>query len=527
MIEFDEILSKYEEIFRLLKMDYEKDDIDYLKTEFKTEFVSKMSLNSVFPSLTLHTPVDVSLSKGEYTVYSFTPPQDGQYRFYTGPYGGFGDPNDTYLHLYSDENLANQISYNDDANGTAFSEIKINLKKKTTYYIKLRPYSTKGTVYASLGVSLPSNIININNPEDVYLWVNESKVYKFTPPSYGSYVFQTSYYEGQSSNGPSDTVLSIYKDENLLYLIGDNDDSNGTLFSTIFLNMSPDQNYYIKLEGAGGDSIEARLSVSQLATDFLILSPNSSTNIAKSLGSPAFIKFTPVVSGVYKIKTSPYAQGNSVNDTEIALYSQPTFNNLLCYSNDNKDSVFSEMNCKLDSGKTYYLILREINGLSLYANLSIREWDVSPPKASGVSAPKNVTYSVNGSYEVYAYGVTDFESGVASVKFLTFTEVDGEDYMVSHPGINLGNGTWKAIIPFNQHSNEVGIYNTYVQAEDNSGNVGIMMTFSVNVNINGKFQYIYDPTTGLLDHILLPNGQLIDYEYDANGNLKKTMLKKP
>ncbi|MFD0677376.1 MULTISPECIES: fibronectin type III domain-containing protein [unclassified Paenibacillus] len=106
-------------------------------------------------------------------------------------------------------------------------------------------------------------------------------------------------------------------------------------------------------------------------------------------------------------------------------------------------------------------------GQTLTKNVNVV--DTIPPIGGSISSSSTIPYEGSG-YDLFAYGVNDTGSGVQSVKFPTWTEYNGQDDLVWHEGINIGNGTWKVTIPFNQHHNELGIYNTHVYAYDNAGN---------------------------------------------------------
>jgi hypothetical protein len=210
--------------------------------------------------LLLNSPIDVSTLDGEYKVFNFTPNTSGEYKFYTGPYGGAGATNDTVLELYSDEGLSSKIAENDDSNGGWYSEIKINLQAGITYYVKLRNYNTTLAVHARLIVVKNITIYNLslNTPDDVSLPSGEFKAYQFTPSETNTYIFQTSSYE---NNGISnDTVLELYNDSNFSSQIAYNDDSNG-LFSKIEINLNAGNTYYLKLRPYGTNALSARLKV--------------------------------------------------------------------------------------------------------------------------------------------------------------------------------------------------------------------------------------------------------------------------
>jgi len=190
-----------------------------------------LSLSSITPSippsvpLYQNSPVDVSLSAGAYMVYRFTPSSSGTFKFFTGPYGGFGGSNDTYLELYSNSGLTNLIASNDDSNQTLFSEFNISISAGTTYYLKFRHYSPSGSVYARLTATMaqpPIQAINVNSPVDVQVVQGEYKPFKFTPLETGDYTFLTSSYGG--SGGSSDTYLHLYSDSNLSNQLAYNED---------------------------------------------------------------------------------------------------------------------------------------------------------------------------------------------------------------------------------------------------------------------------------------------------------------
>lgn len=133
------------------------------------DLYARITIKDSIPEIMLNTPKDVDLAVGEYIVYAFTPSTTTSYEIYTGPYAGTGSSNDTYLELYSDSELTNRIAFNDDGGGSYFSSITANLSKDSTYYIKLRPYSsTTGKVHARLQVivSIPAPTVSILSPSN-------------------------------------------------------------------------------------------------------------------------------------------------------------------------------------------------------------------------------------------------------------------------------------------------------------------------------------------------------------------------
>jgi hypothetical protein len=73
-----------------------------------------------------------------------------------------------------------------------------------------------------------------------------------------------------------------------------------------------------------------------------------------------------------------------------------------------------------------------------------------------VEAPTEVNL-LDASYEVYAYGV---KKNAISVNFPTWTDFNGGDDLANPwvQGEKVSDGIWKAVVPFNKHNNETGLY---------------------------------------------------------------------
>ncbi|AKG37643.1 hypothetical protein VK70_07230 [Paenibacillus durus ATCC 35681] len=81
---------------------------------------------------------------------------------------------------------------------------------------------------------------------------------------------------------------------------------------------------------------------------------------------------------------------------------------------------------------------------------------VSTMAASFVQAPTEANL-LDNSYEVYAYGIS---KEAINVTFPTWTEHNGNDDL-AYPwvaGQKVADGIWKAVVPFNKHFNETGLY---------------------------------------------------------------------
>lgn len=272
-----------------------------------------LQLNNVVPSATpiyLNSIQDISGSVGQAFVYSFILSSTASYKIFTGPYGGYGGSNDTVIEIYSDRNLTNMLYSNDDSDGTLFSKVVNTFQAGTSYYIKVRPYSTSGSLYARLKIEYdvpPIPVITENSTQNVTVNQGTYKAFKFTPTSSGKYKFATS-----SNGSSSDTYLELYSDANLSNLLAANDDSNGTLYSTIEYEMSAGVSYYIKFRGYGDNAASAYLTVS---------------NVYKSIGTyvQTTIDSTPQYEGMYARDYDGSVYVNVSPDDEILIDYDPTY----------------------------------------------------------------------------------------------------------------------------------------------------------------------------------------------------------
>lgn len=500
--------------------DLYQDDNNNATTEYEQE-LSMMNANNILP---LGIPFDLSIPEGYMVVFEFTSGQAGNYKFFTGPYGGYGADNDTMLYLFADEDLDQLLAFSDDANGSSFSELNVELPSNATVFLVLLGYNYE-EIDARLTATFTTLPFNLTDIIDVSLPTGSTQLATFTPSTYGTYIFSTTYHGGNAGSGANDTLLYVYNDANFSNLIAYNDDYGGTSFSQVKLNLMPGKTYYIKLQAYGGAAINSRLSSIQTTTAFSTLFPDTATIVSQPIGVPEFFRFTPAETGTYQFKTSPYGGNGPVNDTLLELYDSETLTTPI-QINDNADgTVFSRLHHTLTGGTEYYLVMKEAQAGQVYADLIVEK--INPlPTVDSISGPGTAFYSINGYYELFAYGVEDQVSGIASVKFHTWTALNGQDDLVIHNGIDLGSGTWKATIPYNEHQDEVGTYMTEVYINTNGNVQTLVGTIKTEIKAQGPFQYVY-LLNGLLDHIILSNGQHLKYEYDSNGNLLRVRLQHP
>ena len=342
-----------------------------------TSLYTRITVQSSTPNATaisLNNPINVSLSIGFYGVYSFKPNTTGSYEIITSPYAGTGAENDTFLELYSDAGLTNRIAYNDDNGSSRFSRIVYNMIESTTYYIKLRHFSTVIGVHAQLTVrSIIPNAIAIlqDNHVNVSLAAGQYAVYSFRPTVTGSYDIITSPYAGVGA--VNDTYLELYSDASLTNRITYNDDYGNTIFSKITYSLVSSTTYYIKLRHYNANtSVYAQLTVKLSIPYAVPIILNNSYNVNLAAGQYAVYSFTPSTTDSYAIYTDPYNGTGAANDTYLELYSDADLTNRIAYNDDYNGTVFSRITYNMVANTTYYIKLRHLSTTTgIYARLTV------------------------------------------------------------------------------------------------------------------------------------------------------------
>lgn len=133
--------------------------------------------------------------------------------------------------------------------------------------------------------------------------------------------------------------------------------------------------------------------------------------------------------------------------------------------------------------------------------------DGTPPYATRMEV-KNKTPD---GFDLYLYGVGDARSGVASVKFPTWTDSNGQDDIVWHTAANQGGGTWYAHVNRSEHKNEFGMYTVHAYVYDNVGNNAFVGS--------DNFAVAAEPELGGL--------QVVTYDYKQSDTIYWSKLGNP
>ncbi|MFC5701644.1 S8 family serine peptidase [Cohnella faecalis] len=475
-------------------------------------------------TLSLNTSVDVAPSTGSIKLFKFTPSSTGTYRFNTTYYGGNSNNpvSDTMLTVSTDQAFQNVLPYgeNDDANGTYFSEANVYLTSGVTYYVKLinidsTPLNTRIKVSSLLSakgaMEKPTSGQTVNGTFEVSGWaldglgvdrvellvdgiVKATAVYGYN---------REDIYTANTTYNNHDAGWMAWFDSAVL--------TNGTH------TLSARSVSYIDVK----TTLTTRTITVSNTRNATILSDTIPTNMeaGKSYNVAITVRNDSTVTWEAGTGFSLGAVGDSdpfaairqqiPAGQAISPGQQYTFNFVMTAPTGagSMGSKTTDWQMRQDNFGWFGAILTK----------TVTVVDINYPSASSISNPGLVAAS-SGSYEVFAYGVTDTGTGVANVEFVTWTEAGGQDDIVSHAGTNMGNGTWKAAVPINQHKNERGNYITHVYATNITGNRVFVGNATAKVYSDSGKDYSYD-TSGRLMSINYPTGNAIRYLYDRNGNL--------
>ncbi|MBX7458228.1 M10 family metallopeptidase C-terminal domain-containing protein [Qipengyuania sp. 1NDH17] len=181
-----------------------------------------------------------------------------------------------------------------------------------------------------------------------------------------TYTFGTSAPAG-AADGISDTVLVLYDAEG--NLVSGNDDSSGTLFSSLLHTPDADGTYYLAVQGYAGamGSYDLTMETVDLATDTISASVDTTAVIAAGDVIDGTLEFTgdhdwyrvEVGAGqAIAIWTSAGANG-SVSDTTITVYDQD--GNVVMTNDDFGDDLFSRVEFAAPTSGTYYVDIGGFN----------------------------------------------------------------------------------------------------------------------------------------------------------------------
>lgn len=229
-------------------------DKEVLKTNFGEEIKEYVVPAEELTGGALGRIADMSVQKGDYKQYQFSPSETGTYSIYTSRYGGTGVPNDTYIEVHSENTeTGTPLKSNDDFDGSRFSRVDMTLTKGVTYYVKVFNYNqSNNRLHARLNVvkSEPEEEMILDNPVDVGVKSTQFRMYRFRAPENGRYIFKS------DKTGTNDTYIKLYAGRNQTELTGQGD-------SRIECNLMAGHTYYLQFSGFLMKEAQGRVVVSQ------------------------------------------------------------------------------------------------------------------------------------------------------------------------------------------------------------------------------------------------------------------------
>jgi hypothetical protein len=457
---------------------YYLDAVNQLKAEMNIKS-DDLPVEVLQTRLTLDKGLDVNLAAGNYHEFIFTPRLTGDYKFYTGPYAGTGSTNDTILEIYSESSFSSLLAKNDDANQSNFSEIKQNLIAGKTYYIKLYGYNY-GSVYARTTVSKVEEptTLNLNSPIDSSVAAGSYKIYRFVVPSDGRYKISTSIYQG-SELPPNETPVPT-------------------------------------------EPITPPTEPITPPTEPITPPTEPITPPTEPITPP----ITPIEPG---LPTDPIMPGeppveyyaNEFSDSVLYIYSDLGLTKQIAYNNDSNGSVYSEIKGNYLAGKTIYIKLTGWNLKALQTRIKI-EPEIQSFQDIKVNIPIDVTIGDN---QFIVYKFIPLVSGLYRITTGSFNNngVSADSVLALYDSHTLttkinSNDDYKGS-NFSDMKHRLIAGKTYYIVLN--GYAGKSVSTRLSVRLGN--QYFYD-ANGKLDYIKLPDGKIIDYIYDKNGNLIKRVL---
>lgn len=187
--------------------------------------------------------------RGGYKVYRFQVNSPGKYLVATSQHGSNYD---TVLELY-DQNFV-QIKYNDDANGTRYSEIK-HYFPQGDYYVVVRGFALR-EFQSYVHIEEDKSIEAVQKGAVRYfdLPKDGEKQYSYTATSAEYVTFTTEYWQLKG-----DTYLYLYDSRG--NFLTSNDDGGEGLYSKISYYLKAGNTYIIKVKGFGGQAVKGKLRI--------------------------------------------------------------------------------------------------------------------------------------------------------------------------------------------------------------------------------------------------------------------------
>lgn len=373
------------------------------------------------------------------------------------------------------------------------------IEMNCTDYENFSWFNVYFTIHVVQSIHIP---INLNSTLHANIAEESSSNYMYLSSNkFETITIMTEFLDEYGYDPDCDTVLQIYSDEDALYQIAYNDDSNGTLLSSITLTLRPARKIFIKLSGYGGGSVNANISLYQSPNYFENLSVNAPIDVSYPSPTSGFLVFTPTQTGFYSFITSSYGGNGGLNNSNFSLFSDNTLTQQ-CYmqSISHGPEIFERAHIKLFEGNSYYLTIFGIYDASVHVRITVIGPDLSPPTAPNQLVISNLT----NTNALLSWNTSTDEFGVRSYKIYRNSELIAtvDDSTTTYTATGLSANS---------------LYTFTVKAMDISDKLSESSNKVSFCYLTGSITYLYD-ARGRLNGVQLPSGQIINYAPDANGN---------
>ncbi|WP_248926755.1 S8 family serine peptidase [Paenibacillus hamazuiensis] len=510
-----------------------------------------------FVPLELDSPIDLTMDIFKAGFYLFKPRITANYRLFTGPYKGIGSNNDTEIQVYRDSEFESLLVLNDDWGEGNFSSVSIRMNAGENYYILLRAYddfnsfNARFTIREEQPPSMPDffRVIDRTATSVTLAWDASTDDVGVL----GYQIFTT-------------TITDDNRiEEHIIATV------NASTFSYTVTGLYGDRIYNFKIRAIdtnGNISIYNDVSVS---TDSQSpTAPRNLTIVSKTIGSVTlkWIESTDDV-GVYSYHiydNNEYIRQES--STICALVISPNYPHYITVRAIDRGGNLS------NPSNTVYVYI-DTSPPNAPTNLAVASKSTSSADLTWTASTDNVgvigydiyngttligssttnSYKVTGLLASTSYTFTvkakDAEGNVSNPSNTVFVYIDISPPTAPTNLVITNKTTTSADLTWTASTDNVGVigYDIYngtmlvgssptnsykvtgllantshtitVKAKDAEGNVSEPSNV-VKFLLISSAEYHYD-SSGRVDYIKLPSGQIIDIQTDANGNQTKVI----
>ena len=202
---------------------------------------------------------------------------------------------------------------------------------------------------------------------------------------------------------------------------------------------------------------------------------------AKSIGAPV----SQTYGNTFAVNAIGLSDESGIAKVEFAVWSKADQSDMVWYQgvdfkNTNWGITANTANHRNNRGvyniHVYATDIQGNRGFVGYTTVNLL-LDKAAPTASSLATPVKQTYG--NTFDVYAMGLKDNQTGVANVRFAVWSKADQSD-IIWYNGVDFKNTNWGVTVNTANHKNNRGVYNIHVYATDGQGNMGYVGATTVD-----------------------------------------------